>query len=86
MMVNVPPALVLGSLCCLGYAALLHLWIGRNGRDLLLSLFMAGMGFSFGQAIGMLTAAPFLQIGQLHLVEATLGAWLLMGVARLIAP
>lgn len=86
MIVDVPPALVLGSLCCLGYAALLHLWLGRNGRDLWISLLMACMGFGFGQAIGLLTAAPLWQIGQLHLLEATLGAWLLMGVARLIGP
>jgi hypothetical protein len=86
MMADVPPALLLGSLFCLGYAALLHLWIGRNGRDLLLGLLMATMGFGFGQAIGILTQMPLLQIGQLHLLEASMGAWLLMGVARLIAP
>jgi hypothetical protein len=69
---DVPPAVVLGSLFCLGYAALLHLWLGRNGRDLWISLLM--------------TATPLWQIGQLHLLEATVGAWLLMGVARLIGP
>lgn len=86
MSADVPPALVLGSLFCVGYAAALHLWSGRNARDLFLGLLMASMGFGFGQVIGLLTAVPFLQIGQLHLLEATLGAWLLMGVARLIAP
>ena len=80
------PAFVLGCLCCVGYASLLHLWVGRHVRDLLLSLLMAGMGFGFGQVIGFFTEASLLQIGQLHLLEASLGAWLLMGVARLIAP
>lgn len=80
------PAFVLGSLFCIGYAALLQLCAGRHGRDLWLSLFMGAMGFGFGQTIGLFTAAPFLQIGQLHLVEASLGAWLLMGVARLVTP
>ncbi len=86
MMSGVPPALVLGALFCVGYAALLHLWIGRNLRELFITLFMAAMGFGFGQIIGLFTAAPFLQIGQLHLVEASLGAWVLMGVARAVAP
>lgn len=86
MIADVPPALLLGSLFCLGYAALLHLWLGRNGRDLSISLLMAFMGFGFGQAIGFLTAAPLWQIGQLHLLEASLGAWLLMAVARLVGP
>jgi hypothetical protein len=86
MMAAIPPALVLGSLFCIGYAALWHLWIGRTGRELWVSLLMAFMGFGFGQAIGFLTAAPLWQIGQLHLLEASLGAWLLMGVARLIGP
>ena len=80
------PALVLGGLFCIGYAALLHLWVGRHARDLLLSLLMAVMGFGFGQVIGFFTEAPLLQIGQLHLLEASVGAWVLMSVARLIAP
>jgi hypothetical protein len=86
MISGVPPALVIGTLFCIGYAALFHLWIGRNLRDLLLGLLMAAMGFSFGQVIGGFTQAPLFQIGQLHLLEASLGAWLLMGVARFIAP
>lgn len=83
---SVSPALVLGALFCLGYAALLHLWMGRNLRDLLLGLLMAAMGFGFGQVLGLFLQTPILQLGQLHLLEASLGAWLLMGVARLIAP
>jgi hypothetical protein len=82
----VSPAILLGALFCLGYAALLHLWIGRNLRDLLIGLLMAAMGFGFGQLLGLLFQTPILQIGQLHLFEASLGAWLLMGVARFIAP
>lgn len=84
MIADVPPALVLGSLFCIGYAAFVHLWLGRTGRELWVTLLMAFMGFGFGQAVGVLTQAPLWQIGQLHLLEASLGAWLLMGVARLV--
>ena len=80
------PALVLGCLFCIGYASLLHFWTGRHVRDLLITLFMAIMGFGFGQAIGFFTEVPLLRIGQLHLLEASLGAWVLMCVARMIAP
>jgi len=86
MMASALPAFVLGSLFCLGYAALLHLWVGRNLHDLLLSLLMAAIGFSFGQVIGLLIQTPLFQIGQLHLLEASVGAWLLMVVARLVTP
>lgn len=84
MIANVPPALLLGSLFCVGYAAFMHLWSGRTGRELWITLLMACMGFGFGQAVGLLTQVPLWQIGQLHLLEASLGAWLLMGVARLL--
>ncbi len=86
MISGVAPALVLGILVCIGYAALLHLWVGRHLRDLLISLLMSCIGFGFGQVVGLFTQSPLLEIGQLHLLEASLGAWLLMIVARLIAP
>ncbi len=86
MMSGVPPAVVLGILFCIGYATLLHLWVGRHLRDLLITLVMSCIGFSFGQVVGFFTQSPLLEIGQLHLLEASLGAWLLMLVARLIAP
>ncbi len=86
MMSGVPPAFVLGICFCIGYAALLHLWVGRHLRDLLISLLMSFIGFGFGQVVGLLIQSPLFAIGELHLLEASLGAWLLMLVARLIAP
>lgn len=86
MSMSVLPLLVLGSLFGVGYAALLHLWVGRTLRDLLISLLMASLGISFGQVIGLFSQLPFLQMGQFHLAEASIGAWLLMLVARLVAP
>jgi hypothetical protein len=86
MIGSVLPVFVLGSLLCIGYAALLHLWAGRTLRDLLISLLMASLGIGFGQVIGLFTQLPLLQMGQFHLAEATVGAWLLMIVARLVAP
>ena len=72
------PSLVLGLLLCVAYASLYHLWGGRSSQDLLLFLVAAGAGFVFGQMMGVVTQVPWFQIGQLHLLEATMGAWLLL--------
>lgn len=70
------PGLLLGLLLSAGYAALFHLWNGRSLGQLMLYLVASLIGFAVGQAIGAFTEIPFLQIGQIHTVEATVGAWL----------
>jgi hypothetical protein len=69
------PAFALGLICSVGYGALYHLWSGRTVTDLSISLSAALIGFGSGQVLGFFTQTAWLQIGQLHLVEATLGAW-----------
>lgn len=81
---NVPPAFLLGTLFCLCYAAITHFISGHSFRDLFVYLLMGTIGFGFGQAIGTISQSPFLQIGQLHLFEASVVAWLLLGIAYLI--
>lgn len=78
MSVLVP--LVLGICFWLAYVALTHLWRGRSFQDLTMMMVMGGIGFGFGQVIGSFTQAAFLCIGDLHLLEASLGAWLLLGI------
>ncbi len=78
------PALLLGALLSVGYASLYHLWGGRNLRDLVVALLTAGVGFYAGQLIGALTAAGILQIGQLHVFEATICAWLALFMMHLL--
>lgn len=84
MIIGVPPALLLGMFFCLCYAALSHLLSGHTFRELLLFLLMSAIGFGFGQMIGMVTQSPFLRIGELHLFEASLTAWILLGVTYFI--
>ncbi|MCX6044176.1 MAG: hypothetical protein NT075_03630 [Chloroflexi bacterium] len=78
------PALLLGTLLTIGYATLYHVWRGRNVRDLLLALLTAGLGFYVGQVIGALTNTALLQIGQLHVLEASLAAWIALLVMHLL--
>lgn len=78
------PSLLLGICFWLVYGALTHLWRGRSFQDLTMMLVMGGIGFGFGQVIGSFTQAAFLLIGDLHLLEASLGAWLLLGIVGMI--
>ena len=84
MLAFVPPALLLGILLSVAYASLLHLWKGRSLRDLLLYLLASAGGFALGQLLGLLLQIPLPRIGQVHVVEASIFAWLaLIGVREL---
>jgi len=76
MSVWTSPALLLGLLLSIGYASLFHLWGGRGVRDLIAYIIAAVIGFGLGQLIGLYTRVPWLEIGQLHLLEGTIGAWI----------
>jgi hypothetical protein len=80
----VPPALLLGILLTVAYAGLLHLWKGRSLRDLLLYLVASAGGFAVGQLLGLLLQIPLPRIGQVHVIEASVFAWVaLVGVREL---
>ncbi|MCC6168130.1 MAG: hypothetical protein IT329_12965 [Caldilineaceae bacterium] len=81
----IPPALLLSALLCIAYASLLHLWGGRSLRDLLIYAAAAAGGFAVGQLIGMLLQLPLPRIGQVHVVEASIFAWLALIGARELA-
>lgn len=80
----IAPALVLGLALSMAYAALLHLWKGRSLRDLVAYQIAAVGGFAVGQLVGLLLQMPLPRIGQVHIIEATIFAWLaLIGVREL---
>ena len=83
-MVYISPALLLGICFSVTYSAIVHLGGGRSVRELFVLLLMGGIGFGFGQLTGTITQSPFLQIGELHLLEASIGAWLLLTVVYMI--
>jgi len=76
------PALVLGLVMALLYAALFHLWQGRTLRDLGVFCLAALLGFAIGQGVGKLVRLPWLVVGQLHMLEASLFSWLALLIAR----
>jgi hypothetical protein len=79
-----PPALLLGLLLSIGYAGLFHLWGGHKLRDILFYLFAAMVGFLIGHWLGEVLQLPLPQIGELHVVSASLGAWIGLLIVYLI--
>lgn len=84
MSVPFPPALLLSLLLIIGFAGLFHLWGGQKLRDLLLYLLAATIGFLAGHWIGSALQIPLPSIGVLHIVEASLGAWVGLLIAYLL--
>ena len=76
------PVFLLGSALATFWAALFHLLFGRRLLDLLLYWFVGIVGFLVGQAMADIIGLHWLMLGQIHLVEATLGCWIAMLVAQ----
>lgn len=80
------PTLLLGLLLGVGYAALFHLWTGRTLRDLAIYLVASLVGFSLGQWAGQSTGLTLFRIGQLHILETAVGAFLALLIVRTLNP
>lgn len=71
-------SLILGLLFSICYASLFHIWIGRSERDLILFLLTAAVGFGIGHLLGTILQINLWRIGQLYMLEGSIGAWLAM--------
>jgi len=76
------PIFLLGSTLATAWAALFHLLLGKRWTDLILYWFIGLIGFAVGQAMADILGLRFFLLGQVHLLEATLGCWTAMLVAR----
>jgi len=76
------PALLLSALIASIYGALFHVWRGRSFRELPLYLIASGLGFALGQFAGNLIGLHIFVIGPIHVIEATLGSWAMLFIAR----
>lgn len=77
-----PPSLLLSTLIAGIYGALFHLWRGRTLRELPLYLGAAFAGFALGELAGDAIGLDIFMIGPLHVVEASLGSWITLFIAR----
>lgn len=68
--------LVLGFLLATAYGAAFHLIVGGRPRKIFLYILAAWVGFTLGHFIGDLIGIEAFQLGAIHLLAASLGAWI----------
>ena len=76
------PAVLLSALISTAYGAAFHFWRGGSVRRLGLFLVTAWIGFGLGQIAGMLIGWNVGMIGDVHLIEATLGSLIALVVVN----
>ncbi len=77
-----PPRLLLSFLMAGMYGALFHVWRGRSFRELPLYLIAALLGFVLGDLAGDAIGLDIFMIGPTHIIEASLGSWGMLFIAR----
>lgn len=78
---------VLFSLTIVGsYATLFYLWRGKSLGEWFLYLLAGLLGFGVGEATAIFIGWNFMTVGRVHLIESTLGSWVLMFLARWLRP
>jgi hypothetical protein len=82
MSILLSPPLVLSLIIASAYAAIFTLWQRASARDLLIYLLACWLGFAIGELIGDVVGLDILMIGQIHVVEGTLGSILLLFLAK----
>lgn len=73
---SIASGLVLGFLLATIYGAAFHLFVGGPPRKLLLYVVASWFGFTLGHLVGDLVGIEALKLGAIHLLAASLGAWL----------
>jgi hypothetical protein len=76
------PYFLLSVLIGGAYGAVFHIWQGKTARDILYYFPAGVIGFGLGQIAANLLGWNFLLIGPLHIVEASIGCWLTLLLAR----
>lgn len=78
------PSVVFSFIIATLYGAAFHLVSGGDARRLALFLLAAWLGFSLGHVFGDMFDITLFDVGQLHILAATIGAWLALVVARVL--
>ena len=76
--ITIPPALVIILILGIIYGSIFHLARGKGWRDLGFFILFALVGFVLGQITGAVLGLDVMKLGQVHLIEGTIFAWLLM--------
>ena len=86
MQVLLSPPLVLSLIIASAYAAFFNLWQGGSPRDLLIYLVACWLGFAIGELVGDFLGLDILMIGEIHVLEGTIGSLVLLFLARWLKP
>jgi hypothetical protein len=78
------PSVIFSFILATLYGAAFHLVSGGDARRLALFLLAAWLGFALGHAFGDMFGVTLMDIGPLHMLPATMGAWLALVVARVL--
>ncbi|GIV81152.1 MAG: hypothetical protein KatS3mg051_0506 [Anaerolineae bacterium] len=78
------PTFVFSVIVATLYGAGFHLVSGGDARRLALFLLASWLGFALGHSAGEVLGVTLLDIGPLHMLSATVGAWLALVVARVL--
>ena len=82
----VPPAWLFATLLALANVFLFRAAVGREGHSALYFLPWGVIGFALGNLLATLVGSRLPTLGDVRIVEAALGAWLMLTVANLRTP
>ena len=82
----VPPAWLLAGLLALANVFLFRAAVGREGHSVLYFVPWGVIGFALGNLLATLLGSRLPTLGDVRIVEAALGAWLMLTVANLRTP
>jgi hypothetical protein len=78
----VSPAWALALLLATLNVLVFRIAVGREGRSALYFLPFGIFGFAAGNLLGVLVNSPLPTLGDIRLIEACIGAWILLSLAN----
>lgn len=81
----ISPSLALAVILATAYGAAFHLWRGGGYGMLVRYLLAAWGGFVLGQLVGWLGGWELAMVGQVHVLEGTLGSGVLLVIIHWLA-
>jgi hypothetical protein len=79
----IPPSWLLAALLAALHVFLFRIFLGREGRSVFYFFPWGIAGFAAGNLIAVLASSPLPSLGDVHVIEASIGAWLLLTIANL---
>jgi len=81
-MLAITPSLLLSGLLASVYALLFCFLWGDTLKQLVRLWLIALIGFGLGQAVAMGAGWRFFMVGDVHVMEGTVGAWMALVIAK----